>query len=276
MTKRLPDASFSRRRFVKAAGGAAAGAFASGLMPTPFKRLLRPVGLAEAADQPPNLFFAGTDGWIYATVGARDCAVSPGRVRACAVHDVYLWLPQPDRARRRRSIEPEEQGPALRAFLLGESIDPADTDVQAATDQSRPGACAPTCPTRTPCTGTASATRSRSSTASRPDPSRCRPAAFHLRLPPARRRHLHVPLPRRRRRARAHGHDRARLRAPRQNGNTAFYPSGKYAYNDGDGATGLRPRIRRCSSPRCGPRRTGRTRTSSFPTGATTAPTSRC
>ena len=31
---------------------------------------------------------------------------------------------------------------------------------------------------------------------------------------------------------------------PAQDGNTALYPSGKYAYNDGDGSTGLRPRVR--------------------------------
>ena len=31
---------------------------------------------------------------------------------------------------------------------------------------------------------------------------------------------------------------------PAQDGNTSLYPSGKYAYNDGDGSTGLRPRVR--------------------------------
>ena len=63
-------------------------------------------------------------------------------------------------------------------------------------------------------------------------------AGLHLRLPPARPRHLHVPLPRGGRGARAHGDDRPRVRAAAQDGNTALYPSGKYAYNDGDGSTG--------------------------------------
>lgn len=68
MTKRSPDPSLSRRRFFKMAGGATVAAAGMGILPLPFKTLLGPVGISEVFAQtgypPPNLFFAGTDGWI--------------------------------------------------------------------------------------------------------------------------------------------------------------------------------------------------------------------
>jgi len=68
MTKRSPDQSLSRRRFFKMAGGATVAAAGMGILPLPFKKLLRPVGMSEAQAQtaypPPDLFYAGTDGWI--------------------------------------------------------------------------------------------------------------------------------------------------------------------------------------------------------------------
>jgi FtsP/CotA-like multicopper oxidase with cupredoxin domain len=68
MTKRSPDQSLSRRRFFKMAGGATVAAAGMGILPLPFKTLLGPVGISEVFAQtgypPPNLFFAGTDGWI--------------------------------------------------------------------------------------------------------------------------------------------------------------------------------------------------------------------
>jgi FtsP/CotA-like multicopper oxidase with cupredoxin domain len=64
MTKRSSDKSLSRRGFFKRAGGAVGAAAGMGLLPSPFKRFLVPVGLAEAQSPPPDLFFAGTDGWI--------------------------------------------------------------------------------------------------------------------------------------------------------------------------------------------------------------------
>ncbi|MGZ5392981.1 MAG: multicopper oxidase domain-containing protein [Mycobacterium sp.] len=65
MTKRSQDKSLSRRGFFRMAGGAVAAAAGMGLVPAPFKKRLGPVGLAEAQTfPPPNLFFAGTDGWI--------------------------------------------------------------------------------------------------------------------------------------------------------------------------------------------------------------------
>jgi FtsP/CotA-like multicopper oxidase with cupredoxin domain len=68
-TKRLPPGpSFlSRRRFFKLAGGATVAAAGMGVLPNPFKKLLSPVGISEAVAQSypaPDLFYAGTDGWI--------------------------------------------------------------------------------------------------------------------------------------------------------------------------------------------------------------------
>ena len=54
--------NLSRRRFLMTAGGLAAGL---GLMPGRLNRLLSPVHVAEAADREPDLYWAGTDGWIH-------------------------------------------------------------------------------------------------------------------------------------------------------------------------------------------------------------------
>lgn len=69
MTKRSSDhSSLSRRRFFKTAGGVTVAAAGMGILPLPFKMLLGPVGMSEARAQTtypsPDLFYAGTDGWI--------------------------------------------------------------------------------------------------------------------------------------------------------------------------------------------------------------------
>ncbi|MBK7615903.1 MAG: multicopper oxidase domain-containing protein [Vitreoscilla sp.] len=65
MSKPSNTTSPSRRRFVRMAGQAAAAAAGLGLLP--FKKLLGPVGMSEAQAQtpPPDLYYAGTDGWIH-------------------------------------------------------------------------------------------------------------------------------------------------------------------------------------------------------------------
>ena len=57
----------SRRRFFKLAGGATVAAAGMGMLPRPFRKLLGPVAMSEAMRdrRPPDLFFAGTDGWIF-------------------------------------------------------------------------------------------------------------------------------------------------------------------------------------------------------------------
>lgn len=69
MTKRLSsDQSVSRRRFVKMVGGTAVATAGMGLLPLPFKKMMGPIGMSEAnaqtANPEPDLYFAGTDGWI--------------------------------------------------------------------------------------------------------------------------------------------------------------------------------------------------------------------
>jgi FtsP/CotA-like multicopper oxidase with cupredoxin domain len=66
MTKHAQVQSFSRRRFFRRAGGTAIAAAGMGLVPPPFRRLLAPVGVVEAQTSypPPDLFWAGTDGFI--------------------------------------------------------------------------------------------------------------------------------------------------------------------------------------------------------------------
>jgi hypothetical protein len=64
MTKKSQSHGFSRRDFLKLAGGAALLTAGAGLVPGRLNRLLGPVRVAEAADRPPDLYFAGTDGWI--------------------------------------------------------------------------------------------------------------------------------------------------------------------------------------------------------------------
>lgn len=66
MSKKTNSDGFSRRRFLQLAGGSAALAAASGLVPFPLRKMLLPIreSLAAAPDQPADLFFAGTDGWI--------------------------------------------------------------------------------------------------------------------------------------------------------------------------------------------------------------------
>ena len=65
MSKPTNATSPSRRRFVRMAGQAAAAAAGLGLLP--LNKLLGPVAMSEAQAQtpPPDLYYAGTDGWIH-------------------------------------------------------------------------------------------------------------------------------------------------------------------------------------------------------------------
>jgi len=68
MTKRSLGQSLSRRRFLRAIGGSTVAAAGMGMLP--FRKLLGPVAMSEANAQTPgtaapDLFFAGTDGWIF-------------------------------------------------------------------------------------------------------------------------------------------------------------------------------------------------------------------
>ena len=65
MTNQLTSRSFNRRGFLKVAGGAALAAAGASLLPQMFNRTLSPSSVVEAAGAAPDLYFAGTDGWIH-------------------------------------------------------------------------------------------------------------------------------------------------------------------------------------------------------------------
>jgi FtsP/CotA-like multicopper oxidase with cupredoxin domain len=79
MSKKTDSHSFNRRQFLKLAGGSAALAAASGFIPKPVRGLLSPINIAEAAlaNQPADLSWIGTDGWISLPTGAGDANLAP-------------------------------------------------------------------------------------------------------------------------------------------------------------------------------------------------------
>ena len=67
MNKNSPSRKFSRRDFLKIAGGAAFMTAGASVVPQYLRRTLLPEAVVEAQGPsiPPDLYFAGTDGWIY-------------------------------------------------------------------------------------------------------------------------------------------------------------------------------------------------------------------
>jgi hypothetical protein len=64
MNKKSSSINLSRRDFLKIAGGTAFVAAGAGFMPQALRRVLRPEAVAQAQVEP-DLYYAGTDGWIY-------------------------------------------------------------------------------------------------------------------------------------------------------------------------------------------------------------------
>ena len=67
MSGKSPRKLFDRRSFLKGAGGALVASAGVGLMPRFLGKALLPAGVgtaSAAAGDPPDLFYAGTDGWI--------------------------------------------------------------------------------------------------------------------------------------------------------------------------------------------------------------------
>jgi FtsP/CotA-like multicopper oxidase with cupredoxin domain len=60
---------FSRRNFLKLAGGAVVTVAGASLLPQFLRKSLMPERVANAVDIPPDLFFAGTDGWFNLPTG---------------------------------------------------------------------------------------------------------------------------------------------------------------------------------------------------------------
>jgi FtsP/CotA-like multicopper oxidase with cupredoxin domain len=66
MTNKRPTRTIHRRDFLKLAGGALALAAGAAALPPFLRRTIGPIEVAQAAPGDPfDLFFAGTDGWIY-------------------------------------------------------------------------------------------------------------------------------------------------------------------------------------------------------------------
>jgi hypothetical protein len=56
--------TISRRDFLRLAGGAALTVVGASILPKFLRKTLLPVAIADAQTVAPNLYFAGTDGWI--------------------------------------------------------------------------------------------------------------------------------------------------------------------------------------------------------------------
>lgn len=65
MSKPTSSTGISRRDFLKLAGGAILVAGGSAVLPRALRTVLSPVERVDAADLPPDLHWAGTDGWMY-------------------------------------------------------------------------------------------------------------------------------------------------------------------------------------------------------------------
>lgn len=67
MNRQLSQKSVSRRDFLKFAGSIALATAGVGLVPQYLRKVLEPDDIAKAQNgyPPPDLYFAGTDGWIY-------------------------------------------------------------------------------------------------------------------------------------------------------------------------------------------------------------------
>jgi FtsP/CotA-like multicopper oxidase with cupredoxin domain len=71
----------SRRNFLKLAGGVAVAAAGASLAPQGLRKVLRPEGFAEAQSYPPpDLFYAGTDGWISLPASPEIISAALGKV----------------------------------------------------------------------------------------------------------------------------------------------------------------------------------------------------
>ena len=248
--KRSPANSLSRRRFLKVAGGATVAAAGMGMLPLPFKNLLGPVGVSEAQAQTypaPDLFYAGTDGWISLPKSPAIYSASLGGVQTHpdnlapdARFSTYIFgfrnvtgLSDAQRANQKNHAQhnapmfwvdqfdpnnPEDF--RMQLTNLGLALRPDLFDAHTIHwhgfrnvipfFDGEP-------------TGSVAVTTGRIfQYIYRPrDPGTY---MFHCHVEDV--EHVHM------------GMTGPVFVRPLQNGNTSFYPSGKYAYNDGDGSTG--------------------------------------
>ncbi len=237
--------SVGRRAFLRGAGGTLLAAAATGVVPGALRRVLLPAGagVAAAADPPPDLFFGGTDGWISLPktppIGAfhpDPLAPAPFSTYVFGFRDLTELAPdlvplQKNRAQHSAPIfwldqyDPAPGAPGHRDFRvqltnlgLAQRPDLFDAhtihwhgfrNVIPFFDGEPSGSVA------------VPAGRFFTYLYRPRDPGSY---MFHCHVEDV--EHVHM------------GMTGLVFVRPLQNGNTALYPSGKYAYNDGDGTTG--------------------------------------
>jgi hypothetical protein len=232
----------SRRALLRGAGGAIALAAGGGLVPRGLSRLLLPdgVGVAAAADPPHDLFFAGTDGWMWLPETPAISYFHPDNL-APIPFNTYIFgfrnvtgLSATQRSGQRlkaqhsaplfwaRQYDPATGANELKVALtnLGLGIRPDLVDAHTLHWHGFRNVVPffdgePTGSVAVP-------------------PNRIFVYAFRPRDPGTYMFHCHVEDT-----EHVHmGMTGLVFVRPLQDGNAALYPSGKYAYNDGDGSTG--------------------------------------
>jgi FtsP/CotA-like multicopper oxidase with cupredoxin domain len=237
MSGKSPRKLFDRRSFLKGAGTALVASAGAGLVPGFLRRTLAPAGfgIASAADPAPDLFYAGTDGWISlpptpAIVPFHPDAFAPpglstyifGFRNVTGLTDVQRAA-QKNKAQHSAPMFWVKEGTEFRMQLtnLGLALRPDLFDAHTVHwhgfrnvipfFDGEP-------------TGSVSVPAGRIFTyLYRPH----EPGTYMFHCHVEDVEHVHM------------GMTGLVFVRPLQDGNTALYPSGKYAYNDGDGSTGF-------------------------------------
>ncbi len=247
MTKPISTSHVSRRGFLKVAGGAALAVAGASVLPQFLRKTLLPEGVVNAQSYPPpDLFYAGTDGWISLPATPAIVSASLGGVKthpddlAPAPFTTYIFgfrnvtgLTDTQRANQKNNAQHtapmfwvDQFNPAaprdfrMQLTNLGLALRPDLFDAHTLHwhgfrnvipfFDGEP-------------TGSVAVTTGRIfQYIYRPrDPGTY---MFHCHVEDV--EHVHM------------GMTGPVFVRPLQNGNTSLYPSGKYAYNDGDGSTG--------------------------------------
>ena len=263
MSRKSPRKMFDRRTFLKGAGATLVASAGVGLVPGFLRKALLPegVGTAAAAVGDPDLYFAGTDGWI---------SLPPTPVIATPTAGIV----HPDSLARAPDPENDPNAPpGLTTYIFGFRNVTGLTDVQRANQKNKAQHSAPIFWVKQYDPAAPRDFRMQLTNlglALRPDLFDAHTIHWHgFRnvIPffdgeptgsvsvPAGRDFTYIYRPRDPGTYMFHCHveDVEHVHMgmtgpvfvrPLQDGNTALYPSGKFAYNDGDGSTGYRPRVR--------------------------------
>ena len=95
MSNLLSRKSISRRDFLKLAGGVTLTAAGATLLPQYLRKALKPEQVVQAQSAAPDLFFAGTDGWMY--LPGSLAPYHPDTYAPKSFYNLYFRLSQPDR-----------------------------------------------------------------------------------------------------------------------------------------------------------------------------------